>query len=345
MSNETSRSIMNVSLPKNGGYVLSISLRSSEKWFISSSNSSSSGEVASNTDQSRRGLERLERFSPDDVSKILAYCPNLHELKVCFERTTHCPQSLDTFDTHLRSLALRLGQLRNLRQLDFYFPRGLFVPAQTIASMLREIPLLKSLELAEPPFLPNKEESEVVARNGVNILGRAISSLKQLSRLHLTYMTCYNASWPPCPTLKDLKIFHCRDLRPCDAPRFINVFAPNLCQLELRFLVKTSEETTISKPPHIFQLPYLVFCDLTQSNPEEYQLIHCLKDCINLRRIHYKGPAWKKTSSFVELIASWPDLKELFISSRDSSAWKNHKDVANQLETFCCGRDIKLVLS
>lgn len=209
----------------------------------------------------------------------------------------------------------------------------------------------------------------------MNMLGQALSSLKQLATLVLHRVTCLSATWPQCLKLLDLEIVSCHRFRSSklDTLRFVNAFAPNLHRLKLDCLEprrnNPAEDATGLERHHRFHLPRLVEFDIFHTRV--YPLIYCFKDCAQLQRIHYQASHRKEFFSFVELICAsfWPQLEELHVRlehyDREEERARNldkyrtkhdkyinpqgsyrnhHGKYRNQLTDFCHQQDIRFFL-
>ncbi|KAG0146657.1 hypothetical protein CROQUDRAFT_715492 [Cronartium quercuum f. sp. fusiforme G11] len=346
-------------LPKHGHCILSIKIEPSKDWFRASPKSLRQKNYikASQTNSNKwspHTLKRRETLSPENVTSILTYCPNLQKISLDFQELL----SRRTFeeisaalDVHLPALVSNLSQLCHL---EIKFSLELPMQVSCIIKTLSNLPDLKSLSLSN--LSSANEENE---ESEMNELGKSISNLKKLDKLTffgITFLNCSYLVWSTSSLIKELEIIDCHEFRALKAIEFINSFTPNLIKLSLQFIIDpwddNFEELNNLNFSHYFNLPFLIELILWDTIECEMGYFNYFKSSLNLKRFSYFGlKTILKFNLFVKFICidlNWIHLKSITLQILPELTQQFNNNHNNQVKDllieFCNKHQIQLTL-
>lgn len=322
-------------IPKHGSHVRSMGLEISNTWWTKP-------EDAIEAEQQDSESKSTECLTPHTATEIVSHCPSITDLQIsCPTRKYGTPEEfyLEAFQTRLRLLARRLGNLRQFTLEQFY---GSSIYTRCLLEFLKSFPLLKSLSFS---WMKCRSPAQ-----GAGFL-KSLTQIQQLTHLSLSYIDPHFALWDAgtgLPNLISLELTYTYhgSIRPDQAGSFINTFAPNITSLRLDLASYYNSED--SRPSHLFVLPALTNLKVQHFHRCDFFL--SFSGCANLRKFNYINIEASRYPTFSKFIigsaANFPHLES--ISIRISSFRPSDDDLLadrEALHNFCFRREISLEIS
>lgn len=247
-------------------------------------------------------------LSPQSIFTLLEQCPGLHDFKLQFPAFSEADYAefyhyLEPFNSRIVHLLSGMNQLQHL-----FLQNDSSLEEDIIVQFIKDLPSLESISLCE--FSWTSQEL------GALTLGRHMSQLNNLTRMHLLEITSVDARWCQFPwtgLLTDVSILRCAGITPIEFHKLIHHIAPNVTILKYDldgFEHKEHEVKPQWHTTHRFHLPALA--DLSLATDKDYStMLSGFASCGDLQRLSYdcsKSPSnWDLLHSLI-LSRTWPKL-------------------------------------